>query len=102
MLISRFIVNDILGAIRLGLESNWRLMFSDGTNQRQCALYNLLFAIKNDWSKGFELPMIVPLCIVMMEETVEGIQDAIHCKVDQLRYSEQACKLTQSAAVGLL
>ena len=76
-----FIVNDILGAIRLGLASNWRSMFSDGTNRRQCALYNLLFDIKDDWSKGFESPMIVSSCIIMMEETAEGIHDAIHRKV---------------------
>ena len=38
-----FIVNSILGPIRLGLASNWRSMFSDRTNRRQCTLYNLLF-----------------------------------------------------------
>ena len=78
-----YIVNDILAAIRLGNAIQWPAIYHDGTNRRQCSLYNLLIALEDKWAdgNGNDSPMIVSSCIVMMDGTAKGIGETIKVKV---------------------
>ena len=61
----------------------WLAIYHDGTNWRQCCLYNLLIVVEDKWvdGNGNNLPMIVSLCIVLMEWTAKGIGQMIKTQV---------------------
>ena len=78
-----YIMNDILAEIRLGRVALWPAFYHNGTSWNQLLLYNLLIAIKDQWSNGNgnDSPMIVSSCIILIDEMAHGIHNTIKIKV---------------------
>ena len=72
------ILNDLLGAYKLGMNATWKQLCTDGTTRRQIGFQSLLIGLLT--KKGFE-SVIVPSCIFMDDETsemqVKGIEDKV-------------------------
>ena len=72
------IFNDLLGAYKLGMNSTWEQLCTDGTTRQQIGFQSLVIGLLTE--KGFE-SVIASSCIFMDDETsnmqVKGIEDKV-------------------------
>ena len=72
------LLNDLLGAYKLGMNATWKQLCTNGTNRQQIGFQLLVIGLLNE--KGFE-SVILSSCIFMYDETLEmqvkGIEDKV-------------------------
>jgi hypothetical protein len=62
-------MNEILATLRLGKETSWHQLFTDGTSRRQISFQNLAIALMEDGNLD---PVIVSSCMVVKDETLDN------------------------------
>ena len=71
-------VNNTLVALKLGSNTKWKQLFTDGTSRRQTEFQNLIIGIMNN---GVLDPVTVSSCMMLEDRTAEGQVEAILAKV---------------------
>ena len=72
------ILNNLLGAYKLGMNATWKQLCTDGTTRQKIGFQSLLIGLLTE--KGFE-SVIASSCIFMDDETsevqVKGIKEKV-------------------------
>ena len=82
------VVNEILAAIKLGHNHNWKQLFTDGTMRRQIDLTTLIIGLMDD---GGLDRVVVSSCLLPEDATSEGQVQAIKEKVSGRKMPAVVC-----------